>query len=147
MFSVSWMWLYLGAFFILLELVMPGFVIFFFGLAAVAVGVCRFIFGEALTLTWQIGLFSFFSLLFLFSLRRWISGVFKGTSKESKTNFENGDVGRIGKVTSQITPLINGRVLIGDSEWNAIADDVIPEGADVKVVSQDNLTMKVEKIS
>ena len=147
MFSVAWMWLYAGAFFILMELAVPGFVIFFFGLAAVAVGLCRFIFGEALDLSWQIGLFSFFSLFFIIALRRWLSGMFMGLSKKNEANFNDGDVGRIGRVTAKISPLIPGRVLIGDSEWNAVAEVEIPEDADVKVVAQDNLTMKVERIS
>ena len=101
MFSVAWMWLYAGAFFILMELAVPGFVIFFFGLAAVAVGLCRFIFGEALDLSWQIGLFSFFSLFFIIALRRWLSGMFMGLSKKNEANFNDGDVGRIGRVTAK----------------------------------------------
>ena len=50
--SCSWLWLYAGAFLMLLELLAPGFVIFFFGLSAATVGLCRAAFGEAFTLTW-----------------------------------------------------------------------------------------------
>ena len=63
--SCAWLWLYAGAFLMLLELFAPGFVIFFFGLAAAAVGLMRFAFGEAFDATWQIASFSVFSVLFL----------------------------------------------------------------------------------
>ena len=38
----------------LAELLLPGFVIFFFGLSAATVGLIRFALGDAFTLTWPI---------------------------------------------------------------------------------------------
>ena len=61
MISCAWIWMYIGAALMFLELVAPGFVIFFFGLGAMSVGLCRFAFGEALTPTWQCIAFSAFS--------------------------------------------------------------------------------------
>ena len=49
-------------------------------------------------------------------------------------------------MTQPVTPEIPGRVLIGDSEWNANAGESIPTGAAVKVVSQNNLTLTVEAV-
>ena len=40
----------------------------------------------------------------------------------------------------------SGRVQIGDAEWSAVAESSIPAGATVKVVSQNNLTMKVKEV-
>ena len=144
--SCSWLWLYAGAFLMLMELLAPGFVIFFFGLSAATVGLCRAVFGEAFTLTWQLAAFSVFAILYLAVLRRWLKTVFTGDLDTSKSDFNNEYVGRIGKVSSAIKPPLAGRVSVGDAEWTAEADGPIGVGADVKVISQNNLTFKVEEV-
>ena len=144
MMSCGWLWLYLGALLMLAELMAPGFVIFFFGLSAATVGLCRFAFGEAFTLTWQLASFSAFAILYLAVLRRACKKVFAGGKEVSHVDFDNEAVGRAGRVTEAIEPPRTGRVLIGDAEWTAAADAPIAAGTDVKVISQNNLTMKVE---
>lgn len=144
--SCGWLWMYAGAILMLMELMAPGFVIFFFGLSAATVGLCRFAFGEAFDLTWQLAAFSAFSILYIISLRRWLQKVFSGTVQASGEDFENENVGRLGKVTSAIRPPLTGRVMLGDAEWTAEADSPIEVGADVRVVAQRNLTMKVSSI-
>jgi membrane-bound ClpP family serine protease len=69
-----------------------------------------------------------------------------GGKIESKTDFDNEYIGRIGKVVREIDPPITGRVVIGDSEWTAESASFIASGENVKVISQNNLTMKVEVI-
>ena len=140
------MWLYFGAFLMLMELLAPGFVIFFFGLSAATVGLCRFVFGEAFAFTWQLAAFSGFSILYLVVLRRWLKKTFLGGKVEAKTDFDNEYVGRVGKVTQAIDPPLTGRVEIGDAEWTAAADAPVALGATVEVVSQNNLTMKVKEV-
>ena len=140
------MWLYFGAFLMLMELLAPGFVIFFFGLSAATVGLCRFAFGEAFTFTWQLAAFSAFSIVYLVVLRRWLKKTFLGGRVETKTDFDNEYVGRAGKVTKAINPPLTGRVEIGDAEWTASAESTIPVGATVEVLSQNNLTMKVKEV-
>lgn len=144
--SCAWLWLYAGAFLMLMELMAPGFVIFFFGLSAATVGLCRALFGEAFDLTWQLAAFSAFSILYLVLLRRWMKKLFLGARNDTKTDFDNEYVGRVGKVTEAIEPPLAGRVEIGDSMWSAAADAPIAVGTTVKVVSQNNLTMKVEVV-
>ena len=146
MFSTGWLWLYAGAFLMVAELIAPGFVIFFFGLSAATVGVCRFVFGDAFTLAWQLAAFSFFSFVYLLLLRRWVTGIFTGGSSTSKTDFDKDTIGRIGTVTEAIKPPLPGRVMIGDAEWTAVAEGPIQAGVDVRVVAQENLTMRVEAL-
>jgi len=131
---------------VLLELVAPGFVIIFFGLAAATVGVLRFAFGDAFTTTWQLASFSALSILYIVALRRALKKVFVGSKVETKTDFDNASVGRTGKVTVAVNPPLTGRVMIGDAEWTAAADSPIAAGVDVRVVAQENLTMKVEAL-
>lgn len=144
--TCAWLWLYAGAFLMLMELMAPGFVIFFFGLSAATVGLCRAAFGEAFTLTWQLAAFSALSIVYLVVLRRWMKRLFTGGVVETATDFDNEYVGRAGKVTTAVNPPLSGRVLIGDAEWTAVADAAIAEGATVRVISQTNLTMKIEEV-
>ena len=146
MLSCAWLWIYVGAALMLLELIVPGFILCFFGLSAATVGALRFAFGEAFTLTWQLAAFSAFSVIYIFVLRRLLKRVFVGTTVETKTDFVNDRVGSIGTLTSAITPPLTGRVMLGDAEWTAAADRPIAAGANVRVVAQQNLTMKVEEV-
>ena len=146
MMSCGWLWMYAGAILMLLEILAPGFVIFFFGLAAATVGLAKFALGDAFTLTWQIAAFSALSVIYIALLRRWLKGIFMGDKVVTSAQIESEYVGRGGKVTSEIAPPLEGRVIIGDAEWTAVADTRIAVGATVKVISQQNLTMKVEEV-
>ena len=130
----------------LLELIAPGFILCFFGLSAATVGVLKFVFWSAFTLTWQLAAFSVFSVLYIVILRRYLKRVFVGGKVETKTDFDNESVGRVGKLTAAIEPPLTGRVMLGDSEWTAESERPIEVGANVRVVAQQNLTMKVEEI-
>ncbi len=147
MFSCGWLWLYAGAILMLMEILAPGFVIFFFGLAAATVGLVRFAVGDAFTLTWQLAAFSALSIVYILVLRRWVQSIFSGRLLDTKTDFENDYIGRLGKVTEAINPPKPGRVEIGDAQWTATADGAIAAGADVQVISQNNLTFKVKEIN
>jgi len=138
--------MYAGALLMLMELLAPGFVIFFFGLSAATVGLCRFAFNEAFDLTWQLASFSAFSIVYLVFLRRWMKKIFAGTVETSRADFQNENVGRIGKVTVAVNPPLAGRVMIGDAEWNAVSETPLAVGADVRVTAQNNLTVKVASI-
>ena len=142
--SAGWIWLYIGGFLMLAELLAPGFVVFFFGLAAATVGLFIFFLPESfhLGLAWQLALFSFFSILYLVTLRRYVKSVFLGDTADAKA-LGGEYVGRLGRVVAAIRPEVPGRVLVGDSEWTASAAQAIAEGTEVKVVSQENLTFTV----
>ncbi len=146
MFTCGWLWLYFGLALMFLELLTPGFVVFFFGLSAATVGCVRMMLGEAFTPTWQISVFSALCIVYLIFLRRLLKKIFFGASETSATNFENELIGRIGTVTEAVKPPRTGRVLIGDSEWTAASNISIDVGDEVRVISRDNLTIKVEKI-
>ena len=96
MMSCGWLWLYSGALLMLMEILTPGFVIFFFGLSAATTGLLRLAVGEAFDATWQLVAFSAFSIIYLVFLRRWLKGVFSGRTEQAATDFENEYVGRVG---------------------------------------------------
>ena len=144
--SCAWLWIYAGAALMLLELVAPGFVLCFFGLSAATVGVLKFALGDVFAPTGQLAAFSVFSVLYILILRRYLKRVFVGGKVETKTDFDNESVGRVGRLMEAIRPPLTGRVMLGDSEWTAAAERPIEAGANVRVVAQQNLTMKVEEV-
>ena len=146
MLSCAWLWVYAGAALMLLELIAPGFILCFFGLSAATVGILRFAFGDTFTLTGQLAAFSVFSVLYIVILRRYLKRVFVGGKVETKTDFDNESIGRVGKLTVAVRPPLTGRVMLGDSEWTAESERPIEVGANVRVIAQQNLTMKVEEI-
>lgn len=53
-------------------------------------------------------------------------------------------VGMVGEVTRDLTP--EGKVFVGGELWNAVADEAIPAGRKVEILSVDSLKLKVRKI-
>ena len=144
--TCAWLWLYLGTFLMLMELLTPGFVIFFFGLAAASVGLCRFVFGEAFGEAWQLAAFSGFAVFYLLVLRRYVRRVFCGDRSKTAGDLADDFAGRVGKVTEAVRSPQPGRALVGDAEWTVVSDRPIEAGAVVRVISRSNLTLKIEEI-
>ena len=146
MFTADWIWLYIGSALMILELISPGFVIFFFGLAAATTGVVTRFSGDGFTTVWQVLTFAGLSIVYLVFLRRGVKKLFSGTVETSASNFEDDFPGKIAVVTEDINPPLSGRVLLGDAEWTAVADSPIEKGVNVRIVLRDNLTLKVERV-
>lgn len=146
MFTADWIWLYIGSALMMLELISPGFVIFFFGLAAATTGVVTRFSGDGFTTVWQVLTFAGLSIVYLVFLRRVVKKVFSGTVETSASNFEDDFPGKIAVVTEDINTPLSGRVMLGDSEWTAVADAPIEKGVNVRIVLRDNLTLKVERV-
>jgi len=142
--SPVWLWMYAGAFLMLAELALPGFVVFFFGLAAATVSLCKWLF-PSLPLWAQLAAFSVFSIIYLLVLRRSLKKIFTGDTEQT-ASIQNEFVGRIGRVVEMVRPDVPGRILLGDAEWAATSASRLDVGTEVKVVSQNNLTLRVEPI-
>lgn len=145
--GAGWIWLYIGAGLMLAEILVPGFVLFFFGLSAATLGVLILVLPDSfqLTLAWQLALFSLFSVVYLVTLRRYLKSVFLGDS-EDRLSASDDFAGRTGEVTSAIAPGVPGRVTVGDAEWDAAAVTPIAAGTKVKILSRKNLTLTVEAV-
>ena len=142
--AAKWLWLYAGAFLMLAELMAPGFVVFFFGLAAATVSLLKWMF-PSLPLWGQLAAFSVLSILYLLVLRKYLKKVFTGDKQESPS-IDNEYIGRVGRVVEVVRPDVPGRILLGDAEWTAKAATRLEPGTEVRVVAQENLTLAVEPI-
>ena len=134
-------WFIIGIVFYVVELVLPGFIVFFFGIGAWCTALAVYL--TDIPLAGQLGVFLVTSLATLFALRKYIQTIFTGSAQEDDASVKAQPVTDTGVVTEDIIPPGKGRVKYGGSFWKATADQEIKAGTQVKVISQDNLEIKV----
>ncbi len=139
-------WFLVGLALLIFEFMLPGLIIAFFGVGAVITSiVCLF---TNIGINTQLIIFIVSSILSLLLLRSWLKGVFLGhvTAKQKGTEDLEEFVGQHAVVKERIVPRMGGKVELHGTNWQAIADGEIPEGAAVEVVGKDNLTLKVKAL-
>ncbi|MBQ9694068.1 MAG: NfeD family protein [Kiritimatiellae bacterium] len=141
--SLSAIWLITGIVLIASELVMPGFIVIFFGIGALIAAL--FAYCTDVTLVTQGYIFVIASLLSLILGRYCFRKTLHGKCELAQGDADDdGLVGAIGTVTHAIQPPQTGRVSVRGSEWTAIAERPIAAGTTVKVTQQQNITLTVE---
>ncbi len=136
-------WLILGILLILLEVMTPGLVSLFFGLAALTVALSAWLLPIPQAGQWLC--FSVFSIIYLLLLRQTLKRVFSG-KKEVSDNMDDAFTGKLAVVVEPIAPNKPGRVEFCGSDWTAEAHTDVPVGASVRISGKNNLTLKVETV-
>ncbi len=144
--DLALVWLIAGLVLMLMEFVIPGFVIFFFGLGglvtAVAVWLLPSVEGSFVA---QVLCFTVASVLTLVVGRRCFRGLLQGKAEHAPGDADDdGIVGAVVEVVAAIEPPRAGRVSLHGAEWGAIADHPIAKGATATVVARDNITLTVK---
>lgn len=139
------MWLSIGITFFVLEMAVPGFILFFFGLAAwlTALGCYFFPWG----VNTQLAVFLVLSLVCLFGLRGIVKKVFIGDTKDEEPDSILASGGEKCVVTASIQPPSEGQVKFAGTFWRAEASEEIEEGEVVEIVEQNDLLITVKKLS
>lgn len=140
-------WFFIGLVLMLLEFVLPGFIVFFFGVGAWIVAlICLF---TDISLNVQLILFLVASVLLLASLRKWVRGVFVGYKKYGRPSDDDLSdfTGQKAVVTRKIDPVMGGKVELHGTSWSAETNggEPIEEGTLVEVTGKHGLTLKVKK--
>ena len=143
-FSATTLWIVMGILLMLAEAATPGFILFFFGLAALSVGLIALAFPMAWWV--ELILFSLLSVLYLVLLRRLVKSIFSGKKEAVDSFVEEGQQGKQGVVTRKIDPPVKGRVEINEVGWTATADEPLDPGTPIIVTGQSNLTLHVKRI-
>ncbi len=140
-----WHWIVLGLLLVILEMLLPGFVLIWFGVGALLVGSLLYVIPE-MSWQWQLLIFSIFSLTSVFAWRIW--------SKNNLTDDPESDIlnqrGRalIGRETVLIEPIVNGvgRIQVDDTFWRVHGND-LGIGNLIRVIDAEGATLKVEHVS
>ncbi|MHC4096021.1 MAG: NfeD family protein [Planctomycetota bacterium] len=139
-------WFLVGLVLLILEFVMPGLIVAFFGIGAWVVAViCLF---ADISLNTQLLIFIVSSVLSLLLLRKWLKGIFMGhvvSRQDVKENLEE-FVGQRAVVKERIVPNSRGKVEFHGTDWQAEADEEIAEGTVVEIIGKDNITLKVKAL-
>lgn len=129
-----------------MEIFIPSFVLFNFGIGAV---LGSFAAGLNLSLEWQIVFFSAGTLLSFFLIRPAMKKYAYRRSDGFKTNID-AMVGRQATVTEEISNENNrGRVSLDGDIWQARSqsNEVIPAGTPVEIVQLNSIILIVKKIN
>jgi len=138
------LWFLTGIFFFAVELALPGFIIFFFGLGAWFTALAMYFFNPPLS--GQLSVFLGTSLLTLFLLRAWLRNAFFGASKLEDDSVNIEPISSTGTVTEDILPPARGKVKYGGTFWQAESDERIKTGSVVTIIEQNNLLVKVQPV-
>ncbi len=135
-------WFLLGIACFAVELAMPGFIVFFFGIGAWCVALTFFFI--KVSLTTQLMIFLVTTLASLLLLRSFLNKIFQGRTLEEEDSFIISPGGATGVVIEAIVPPAEGRIKYGGSFWRASSQSVIAEGAIVDIIEQKDLLLKVQ---
>ncbi|MDT8300056.1 MAG: NfeD family protein [Sedimentisphaerales bacterium] len=139
-------WFLVGLVLLILEFILPGLIIAFFGVGAwIAALVCLI---TDIGINTQLIIFIIASILSLLCLRKWLKGIFLGHTGSKQNLKENLDefVGQRAVVKEKIVPKAGGKVEFHGTNWLAQADEEIAEGVMVQIISKDNITLKVKSL-
>lgn len=137
----SWNWFFLGIVLFLLETVVPGVHLLWFGLAAVIVGLIATTVDIAWQ--WQLILFAVIAILTVFWVRRFARSDVVATEEPDLNIRGQQYVGRVVIVEDAISGG-RGRVRVGDTVWAAEGPD-IPKGARARVTAARGIVLVVDR--
>ncbi len=141
-------WLIIGVMLFLLELALPGFVLFFFAAGALLTALVAWLVPTT-SIALQLGLFIVTSLAALFTLRELLQQKFFASAPVKDGLDVDAPLavpGDRGVVCSTIAPPAEGRIKYAGSSWRATADERIEEGEIIAIVRQEGLIIHVEKV-
>ena len=138
-----WHWIVFGLLLIVSEIFMPLFIVIWFGLSAIIVGIVDKLFDTSFTLEiliWTVLSVAFLALWFMFFRD-------KTVSKSGQSDFT---LGTKGIVIQTIKPHDKGKVrfdapVLGSSEWFAVSDEMIEVDAHIHIVDVKGQLLKVKK--
>lgn len=138
-------WIVAGIVLILLEFVIPGLIVIFFGVGAIVTGLAL-LGGLPPNNGIPFFVFSGTSILSLVALRHRFTKIFRGSAIEGTDDAQAyGDdiVGQDAKVINWAEG--TGKIELRGTTWNARADEALAVGDHVRVVGRQGLHLKIEK--
>ena len=136
-----WHWLALGGVLGVLEILAPGFVLIWLGLAALLVGLLLLIWPD-MSFAFQLLAFAGFSVLSVFVWFYWLK---KSPVESDKPSLNRRAEQLIGRQAPVVDPIVNGRgrIKLGDSTW-AVSGPNLPAGHMVEITGADGALLQVK---
>jgi membrane protein implicated in regulation of membrane protease activity len=135
-------WALTGVVCIGLEMLLPGFVIFFFGIGGLLTAALCFIPFVSDMVWLQLIVFVASSVLSLVFLRRRFKRIFAGTVFDPKKgDVEEDGIGEIADVIENVGSVNEGRIRFRGTSWKSFSrDGEFSAGSKVRIISRENMT-------
>jgi inner membrane protein len=126
-------WFIIGIGFAFLELMLPYFIVLFFGIGCLGVAAALLLWD--LTLTQQFFVFIVTTISSLVLLRRWLMRIFSGVSSDKPSDdYDDFPYKERVTVLISIVPPNSGRIRHRGTAWNAVADEEIHAGETAEII-------------
>ncbi len=139
-----WTWWIIGLGLLILEIILPGVFMLWFGIAAMIVGTISLIIGESAIWSWQVQLIAFAVLSLVSAIvgRKYWYDIHPDTDQP---NLNARGAQMVGRVSVLMEALENGsgRIKLGDTVWRVVGPD-LPAGSRVRVIGSDANKLEVE---
>ncbi len=136
------MWLAVGVFFLIVELLTTALVSIWFVPSAIITCLLSFVVDSLLI---QVAIFVVLSAIFMVVCRK----IYNKHIKKPVDDVDQNEnlLGKTATVTEN-TNAITGRILVGDVYWKAVSEngDIIPKGETVKIKSVNGTTLVINKL-
>ncbi len=139
-------WFLVGLALLIMEFILPGLIIAFFGIGAWVVAIVCLL--TDIGINTQLIIFIVASVLSLLCLRKWLKGVFLGHTVSRQNLKENLEefIGQKAVVKEKIIPKAGGKVEFHGTNWEAEADEEIAAETVVEIIGKENITLKVRTL-
>lgn len=136
----AWRWVVLGLVLLALELIAPGTLLLWLGMAAIVVGAVALVFDPG----WQIEVVAFAVLGLAAAVGWWFVGRPDNAATSDRPMLNRRAERHVGRVFILEAPILNGdgRIRIDDTIWRVSGPDM-PSGTRVKVTKADGATLTV----
>jgi len=138
-------WFLIGLAFLLLEFMLPGLIVLFFGFGAWITAICTLIFD--LGLNAQLIVFMGTSVLSLIFLRKYFKRIFVGKDEKAVDEVLEEFVGKIVIAESDFEKGRKGRVTFKGAIWEALSETDIKKGDQLKIIGKDSIVLIVESLN
>ena len=134
-------WFGLGLALFLLEFLLPGFILFFFGVGAWIVAIITFFFDVSINT--QLIVFVLSSVTSVLLFRNWVKRRF-GMGHTAASILPDEFIGKIAVAETMIVPGKKGRVEFRGTEWDACSEETISPGENVIITRIDSILLYVK---
>lgn len=134
-------WFIIGLAFFLLEFVVPGLVLVFFGVGSWLVGGLTFAFD--LSLNQQLIVFITASILFLILFRKKLQYKL-GPPQYSREIIEDEFIGKTAIAETDIAPGQRGKVTFRGTTWDARSEDAVQKGESVLITGNESIILIIK---
>ncbi len=136
-------WFIAGIVLGLVELIVPGLVLIFFGLGAWVTALLTLVFDANIYV--QFIVFISASVISLYIFRKYLKSKLFDAKQNHEPNFDDDEfIGKMARVIVEIRPGNPGKVEFKGSTWSAMAQSSIAIGEMVKIIDKDSITLIVQ---